>query len=99
MSCAGLSPPSATRPSSPCSDLSLLGLIALSTVLRALIFYFPFAIIVLFSHELRRALAAFGHTPFFALFRSESAGTDRSVHRTAGPHLLLPLRDHRPVLP
>ena len=47
---------------------SLLGLIALSTVLRALIFYFPFAIIVLFSHELRRALAAFGHTPFFALF-------------------------------
>ncbi|HEY3202942.1 MAG TPA: diadenylate cyclase CdaA [Thermoanaerobaculia bacterium] len=46
----------------------LLGLIALTTVLRTLIFYLPFAIIVLFSHELRRALAAFGRTPFFALF-------------------------------
>ena len=43
-------------------------LVALTPVLRALIFYFPFAIIVLFSHELRRALAAFGRTPFFALF-------------------------------
>jgi diadenylate cyclase len=47
---------------------SFLRLIALTTILKALIFYFPFAIIVLFSHELRRALAAFGHTPFFALF-------------------------------
>lgn len=47
---------------------SLLGLIAVTTVLRTLIFYLPFAIIVLFSHELRRALAAFGRTPFFALF-------------------------------
>ena len=47
---------------------SVLKLIALTTVLKALIFYVPFAIIVLFSHELRRALAVFGHTPFFALF-------------------------------
>ena len=47
---------------------SLLKLVALTTVLKTLIFYVPFAIIVLFSHELRRALAAFGHTPFFALF-------------------------------
>lgn len=47
---------------------ALLKLAALSTVLRALIFYVPFAIIVLFSHDLRRALAAFGRTPFFALF-------------------------------
>jgi diadenylate cyclase len=47
---------------------SFLRLIALTTILKALIFYFPFAIIVLFSHELRRALAAFGRTPFFALF-------------------------------
>ncbi len=45
-----------------------LKLAALTTVLRALIFYVPFAVIVLFSHELRRALAAFGRTPFFALF-------------------------------
>lgn len=46
----------------------LLKLVALRTVLSALIFYLPFAIIVLFSQELRRALAAFGRTPFFALF-------------------------------
>ncbi|HTR02811.1 MAG TPA: diadenylate cyclase CdaA [Thermoanaerobaculia bacterium] len=47
---------------------SLLNLAALTTILKALIFYVPFAIIVLFSHELRRALAVFGRTPFFALF-------------------------------
>jgi diadenylate cyclase len=46
----------------------LLRLVAVTTVLKALIFYLPFAIIVLFSHELRRALAAFGRTPFFSLF-------------------------------
>ncbi len=46
----------------------LVKLAALTTVLKALIFYVPFAIIVLFSHELRRALAAFGRTPFFAFF-------------------------------
>ncbi len=45
-----------------------LKLVALRTVLRALIFYFPFAIIVLFAAELRRALATFGRTPFFAWF-------------------------------
>lgn len=47
---------------------SLLNLVALTTILKALIFYVPFAIIVLFSHELRRALAVFGRTPFFSLF-------------------------------
>jgi diadenylate cyclase len=46
----------------------ILRLVALTTVLRAILFYLPFAIIVLFSQELRRALAAFGRTPFFALF-------------------------------
>ncbi|MEO8349978.1 MAG: TIGR00159 family protein, partial [Acidobacteriota bacterium] len=46
----------------------LLKLVALRTVLSALIFYLPFAIIVLFAQELRRALAAFGRTPFFSLF-------------------------------
>jgi diadenylate cyclase len=45
-----------------------LKLVALRTVLKALIFYLPFAIIVLFAQELRRALAAFGRTPFFSLF-------------------------------
>jgi diadenylate cyclase len=47
---------------------SFLKLPAVTTVMKALIFYVPFLIIVLFSHELRRALAAFGRTPFFALF-------------------------------
>lgn len=46
----------------------LFKLVALTTILKALIFYVPFAIIVLFSHELRRGLAVFGRTPFFALF-------------------------------
>lgn len=46
----------------------LLKLVALRTVLRALIFYLPFAVIVLFAQELRRALAAFGRNPFFSLF-------------------------------
>ena len=45
-----------------------LKLAALRTVLRALIFYLPFAIIVLFAAELRRVLAAFGRTPVFAWF-------------------------------
>jgi diadenylate cyclase len=47
---------------------SLLHLVALTAILKTLIFYVPLAIIVLFSHELRRALAVFGRTPFFALF-------------------------------
>jgi len=43
-------------------------LTAVRTVLQALIFYLPLAIIVLFSRELRRALAAFGRNPLFAWF-------------------------------
>ncbi len=46
----------------------LLNLVAVRTVLQALIFYLPFAIIVLFAQELRRALATFGHTPVFSWF-------------------------------
>lgn len=45
-----------------------LKLVAVRTVLQALLFYLPLAIIVLFAQELRRALAAFGHTPFLAWF-------------------------------
>ncbi len=41
---------------------------AVRTVLQALFFYVPFAIIVLFAQELRRTLATFGRTPFFAWF-------------------------------
>ena len=43
-------------------------LTAVRTVLQALIFYLPLAIIVLFAQELRRALAAFGRNPLFAWF-------------------------------
>ena len=50
-----------------------LNLIALRTILQALFFYVPFAIIVLFAQELRRALATFGHTPFFAWFSGYQA--------------------------
>ena len=46
----------------------VLKLAALRTVLQALFFYVPLAIIVLFAAELRRALATFGRTPFFSWF-------------------------------
>lgn len=41
-------------------------LIALETVSREIFFYLPFAAIVLFQHELRRALANFGRTPLIS---------------------------------
>jgi len=50
-----------------------LNLAALRTILQALFFYVPFAIIVLFAQELRRALATFGRTPFFAWFSGYQA--------------------------
>ena len=43
-------------------------LTAVRTVLQAVVFYLPLAIIVLFAQELRRALAAFGRNPLFAWF-------------------------------
>ena len=42
---------------------SALDLITLATVLREMLFYLPFAIIVVFQHEIRRILAALGRTP------------------------------------
>ncbi len=48
-------------------------LVAVRTVLQALLFYLPFAIIVIFSQELRRALAAFGRTPFLSWFSAYQA--------------------------
>ena len=50
-----------------------LNLVALRTILQALFFYVPFAVIVLFAQELRRALATFGRTPFFAWFSGYQA--------------------------
>jgi diadenylate cyclase len=38
-------------------------LVAIETVLREVLFYLPFAVIVLFQQEIRQALAAFGRNP------------------------------------
>lgn len=46
---------------------------ALEAISRQMFFYLPFAIIVLFQHEIRRALARMGGNPFLALFRPTSA--------------------------
>ncbi len=51
----------------------LAKLVAVRTVLETLLFYLPFAIIVVFSQEIRRALAAFGRNPFFAWFSGYQA--------------------------
>jgi diadenylate cyclase len=53
-----------------------LDLITLATVLREMLFYLPFVIIVLFQHEIRRILAAIGRTP---LLRWTSAISPRQV--------------------
>jgi diadenylate cyclase len=54
-----------------------LHLTALREVLRTLIFYLPFVIIVLFAQELRRALAAFGRTPlWFSSYHAEEMISD-----------------------
>lgn len=54
-----------------------LRLVALREVLKNLIFYLPFGIIVLFAQELRRALAAFGRTPlWFGGYQAEEVISD-----------------------
>jgi len=54
-----------------------LRLVALREVLKSLIFYLPFGIIVLFAQELRRALAAFGRTPlWFSAYYAEELISD-----------------------
>jgi diadenylate cyclase len=53
-----------------------LDLITLANVLRQMLFYLPFVIIVLFQHEIRRVLAALGRTP---LLRWTSALSPRQV--------------------
>jgi diadenylate cyclase len=42
---------------------------ALEAISREILFYLPFAVIVLFQHEIRRALARMGTNPLLALFR------------------------------
>ena len=41
---------------------------ALEAISREILFYLPFAIIILFQHEIRRALARMGSNPLLALF-------------------------------
>lgn len=50
-----------------------MNLVTVRTVLQTILFYLPFAIIVLFAQELRRGLAAFGRTPFFPFFSAFDA--------------------------
>lgn len=44
------------------------GLLALESISRQILFYLPFAIVVLFQQEIRKALATFGRSPLSALF-------------------------------
>jgi diadenylate cyclase len=47
---------------------------ALEVISREILFYLPFAVIVLFQHEIRRALARMGSNPLLALFRRRNGG-------------------------
>ena len=47
---------------------------ALEAISREILFYLPFAIIVLFQHEIRRALARMGTNPLLAFF-TRNAGS------------------------
>jgi diadenylate cyclase len=49
-------------------------LTALETISREILFYLPFAVIVLFQHEIRRALARMGGNPLLALFHRRNGG-------------------------
>ena len=48
---------------------------ALEAISREILFYLPFAIIVLFQHEIRRALARMGSNPLLAFFTRGGSGT------------------------
>jgi len=53
---------------------------ALEAISREILFYLPFAIIVLFQHEIRRALARMGTNPLLAFFtRGASPGAFEPV--------------------
>ena len=54
----------------------VLDLLALETLSREIFFYLPFAVIVLFQHEIRRALAAFGRSPLDALISGRGDDLD-----------------------
>lgn len=58
-------------------------LIALEAISREIVFYLPFAIIVLFQQEIRRALARMGGNPFLALFAHGSSVSFESIVHAA----------------
>jgi len=73
-------------------------LFALESLSREIIFYLPFAIIVLFQHEIRRALASFGRNPLVAFLsprvdaRDHEAivrATEELAHRKVGALIVL----------
>jgi diadenylate cyclase len=57
---------------------------ALEAISREILFYLPFAIIILFQHEIRRALAGMGTNPLLAFFSrdSHSAAFEPVAHAT-----------------
>lgn len=54
-----------------------LDLIVLETLAREFFFYLPFAVIVLFQHDIRRVLATVGRKPLATLFHTKTS--DREV--------------------
>lgn len=48
--------------------------VALEVISREILFYLPFAVIVLFQQEIRRGLARMGGNPFLAIFRRRNGG-------------------------
>lgn len=60
-----------------------LDLPALEAISREILFYLPFAVIVLFQHEIRRALARMGANPLLALFARVPAVDFEPIVRAA----------------
>ncbi len=61
--------------------LARLGrLVTLENIVEKFLIFLPFAIIVLFQHEIRRALANFGRGPFFG---RAGRGAEQSTHADA----------------
>ena len=52
---------------------------ALEVISGQILFYLPFAIVVLFQHEIRRALASMGGNPLLAIFRRRGDHVPREV--------------------
>lgn len=64
-----------------------IDLVALETISREIFFYLPFAAIVLFQHEIRRALAKFGRTPLLAFLAPRSGAAEVEMLVTTATEL------------